>query len=112
MQVYHDGELVKTVTTSLSGDSKVTSIKGSGDHNPGATCFSSITLAVYDSVLNGNDFAYLDTHGMPLSIPEPATATLGLLGLTALLVRRQNVPELGFSESLKEPFLISVERLF
>ncbi len=36
MQVYHDGELVKTVTTSLSGDSKVTSIKGSGDHNPGA----------------------------------------------------------------------------
>ena len=46
-------------------------------------------LAVYDGVLNGNDFAYLDTHGMPLSIPEPATATLGLLGLTALLVRRK-----------------------
>ena len=89
MQVYHDGELVKTVTTSLSGDSKVTSIKGSGDHNPGANGLFVDNLAVYDGVLNGNDFAYLDTHGMPLSIPEPATATLGLLGLTALLVRRK-----------------------
>lgn len=89
MQVYHDGELVKTVTTSLSDDSKVTSIKGGGDHNPEAKGLFVDNLAVYDGVLNGSDFAYLNTHGMPQSIPEPATATLGLLGLTALLMRRK-----------------------
>ena len=76
-------------TTNNTVSTKVTSIKGSGDHNPGANGLFVDNLAVYDSVLNGNDFAYLDTHGMPLSIPEPATATLGLLGLTALLVRRK-----------------------
>lgn len=89
MQVYHDGELVKTVTTSLSDDSKVTSIKGSGEHNTGANGLFVDNLAVYDGVLNGDDFAYLNTHDMPLSIPEPATATLGLMGLAALLMRRK-----------------------
>lgn len=89
MQVYHDGELVKTVTTTLSADSTVTSIKGGGDHAPGANGLFIDNLAVYDGVLDGSDFAYLNTHDMPLSIPEPATATLGLLGLTALLMRRK-----------------------
>lgn len=89
MQVYHDGELVKTVTTNLSDSSKVTSIKGSGDHNTDANGLFIDNLAVYDGVLNGSDFAYLNTHAMPLTIPEPATATLGLLGLTALLMRRK-----------------------
>lgn len=89
MQVYHDGELVKTVTTSLFNDSKVTGIKGSGEHNTGANGLFVDNLAVYDGVLNGDDFAYLNTHDMPLSIPEPATATLGLMGLAALLMRRK-----------------------
>lgn len=89
MQVYHDGELVNTVTTSLSDDSKVTSIKGSGEHNTAANGLFVDNLAVYDGVLNGDDFAYLNTHDMPLSIPEPATATLGLMGLAALLMRRK-----------------------
>lgn len=89
MQVYHGGELVKTVTTNLSHDSKVTSIKGGGDHAPVADGLFIDNLAVYDGVLNGSDFAYLNTHEMPLSIPEPATATLGLFGLTALLMRRR-----------------------
>lgn len=89
MQVYHDGELVNTVTTSLSDDSKVTSIKGSGTNNTAANGLFVDNLAVYDGVLNGDDFAYLNTHDMPLTIPEPATATLGLLGLSALLMRRK-----------------------
>ena len=46
-------------------------------------------LAIYDGVLDGNDFAYLNTHEMPLSIPAPATASLGLPGVAALLVRRR-----------------------
>ncbi|MCC8149011.1 LamG-like jellyroll fold domain-containing protein [Akkermansia sp.] len=89
MQVYHDGELVKTVTTNLSDSSKVTSIKGGGDQPTSANGLFLDNLAVYDGVLNGNDFAYLNTHAIPLTIPEPATATLGLLGLTALLMRRK-----------------------
>lgn len=89
MQVYHDGALVKTVATSLSDDSKVTGIKGSGEHNTAANGLFIDNLAVYDGVLNGSDFAYLNTHGMPLSIPEPAAASLGLLGLGALLARRR-----------------------
>ncbi|MBS5507642.1 MAG: PEP-CTERM sorting domain-containing protein [Akkermansia sp.] len=89
MQVYHDGELVKTVTTNLSDISKVTSIKGSGDHNTAANGLFIDNLAVYDGVLSGSDFAYLNAHEMPLTIPEPATATLGLMGLTALLARRR-----------------------
>lgn len=90
MQVYHAGDLVKTVTTTLSDDSKITSIHGAGEHNPtkGNGLFID-NLAVYDGVLNGSNFAYLNTHAMPLSIPEPAAATLGLLGLTAFLARRK-----------------------
>lgn len=91
MQVYHDGEFVKTVTTNLSGDSKVTSIKGGGTNTPGDKGLFIDNLAVYDGVLSGSDFAYLNTHSMPLSIPEPATATLGLLGLSSLLMRRKRV---------------------
>lgn len=89
MQVYLGGELVKTVTMNLPEGAKITSIKGSGDHNSEANGLFIDNLAVYDGVLSGSDFAYLNKNEMPLTIPEPATATLSLLGLTALLVRRR-----------------------
>ena len=64
MQVYHDGELVKTVKTSLSGDSKVTSIEGSGDHNPGANGLFVDNLAVYCLL-------YTSPSMMAVSVPCP-----------------------------------------
>lgn len=89
MQVYHDGEFVSTVTTGLSDDSRVTGIKGSGDHATAANGLFAYNLAVYDGVLGGSGFACQNTHGMPLSIPGPAAATLGLMGLPGFLMRRK-----------------------
>ncbi len=47
------------------------------------------TLAIYDGILSDSDVAALGGAGAVIPIPEPATALLGLLGLSLGLRRRR-----------------------
>ena len=90
MNVYKNGQLTNSITTGLSDSTLVTGIRGGGEHAATNSQVYIDNVAVYDGVLNGNDFAYLSQHAMPAElVPEPASASLSLLGLASLLMRRR-----------------------
>ena len=90
MNVYKNGQLTNSITTGLSDSTLVTGIRGGGEHAATNSQVYIDNVAVYDGVLNGNDFAYLSQNAMPAElVPEPATASLSLLGLASLLMRRR-----------------------
>ncbi|MEG2236257.1 MAG: LamG-like jellyroll fold domain-containing protein [Akkermansia sp.] len=92
LQIFVNGSLTETFTTTLA-NSKITEIKGGGSNNSGITA-DTIQLdnfAVYDGELGESGFKYLTNNAMTstLSVPEPTTATLSLLSLIALMMRRR-----------------------
>lgn len=72
MNVYKNGQLTNSITTGLSDSTLVTGIRGGGEHAATNSQVYIDNVAVYDGVLNGNDFAYLSQHAMPAElVPEP-----------------------------------------
>ncbi|MEG2970196.1 MAG: LamG-like jellyroll fold domain-containing protein [Akkermansia sp.] len=90
LQIFVNGSLTTTFTTTLA-DSKITEITGGGDHKPGQNNILLDNFAVYDGELGESGFKYLTNNAMTstLSVPEPTTATLSLLSLIALMMRRR-----------------------
>ncbi|MEG0426981.1 MAG: LamG-like jellyroll fold domain-containing protein [Akkermansia sp.] len=92
LQIFVNGSLTTTFTTNL-GDLNITEIKGGGSNNSGITPGGILldNFAVYDGELGESGFKYLTNNAMTstLSIPEPTTATLSLLSLIALMMRRR-----------------------
>ena len=82
---------VSSMTFGYDNDTEFTAQKGTGVHYTradryftGSDYISSETVLVYDSEAG---VVYLQT--VPILVPEPATATLSLLALTALCARRR-----------------------
>ncbi|MEG0838017.1 MAG: LamG-like jellyroll fold domain-containing protein, partial [Akkermansia sp.] len=92
LQIFVNGSLTTTFTTNL-GDLNITEIKGGGSNNSGITPGGILldNFAVYDGELGESGFKYLTNNAMTstLSVPEPTTATLSLLSLIALMMRRR-----------------------
>ncbi|MEG1071859.1 MAG: hypothetical protein RSE01_08610, partial [Akkermansia sp.] len=96
LQIFVNGSLTTTFTTTLADSSKITEIKGGGDNNEAGTPITAggillDNFAVYDGELGESGFKYLTNNAMTstLSVPEPTTATLSLLSLIALMMRRR-----------------------
>ncbi|MEG2248713.1 MAG: hypothetical protein RSB88_07355, partial [Akkermansia sp.] len=95
LQIFVNGSLTTTFTTTLA-NSKITEIKGGGSNNGGEHPLTAggillDNFAVYDGELGESGFKYLTNNAMTstLSVPEPTTATLSLLSLIALMMRRR-----------------------
>lgn len=90
IEVYINGVLTATKAADLSG-AMITEIRGgsSADGRMSGSNHLMSQFSVYDGTLSANDYKYLSTHIAPQSIPEPTSASLGLLGLGALLLRRR-----------------------
>lgn len=90
VSIYNAGNLLQTVTLSNSTGSDLghlSLIRGGGTQTKVGTLIDNV--GIYDGVLSDADFAYISKNGLVASIPEPATATLSLLGLAALSLRRK-----------------------
>ncbi|MEG1937880.1 MAG: LamG-like jellyroll fold domain-containing protein [Akkermansia sp.] len=90
LQIFVNGSLTTTFTTTLA-DSKITEITGGGGQKPDKNNILLDNFAVYDGELGESGFKYLTNNAMTstLSVPEPTTATLSLLSLIALMMRRR-----------------------
>lgn len=86
LSVYNGGTLVRTTTTNLEGK-QLTAIRGGGNGR-GSNQILIDNLGIYDGVLSSEEFAYIRSNGLS-SVPEPTTATLSLLGLACLSLRRK-----------------------
>ncbi len=78
--------LLGTLDAGTTFTGNVTFLKGGGTQGDNLYMDN---FAAYDGVLTANDFTYLAANPMPVTIPEPATCTLSLLGLAALAARRK-----------------------
>ncbi len=96
VQIFGDGVLTHTFTTTTT-PSTFMEIRGAEDERYpfNAADVYLDNIAIYDAVLTEKEFTYLSQNAMPTSfivgesIPEPATASLSLLGLAALMMRRR-----------------------
>lgn len=85
--IYINGSLAETITGLGTGASNNINYLMAGSTSSGNNKGASLTLGnlyVHDHALNASEVA-----AFTASVPEPATASLGALGLAALLLRRR-----------------------
>lgn len=97
MSIYVDGALFATSNSAwnrmTSGNNLATlegvRLGGNGNNVSAATDGQYSEFAVWNKALNPEEAEWLSGNGIGQLVPEPATASLGLLGLAALMLRRR-----------------------
>ena len=92
VSIYVDGALFATSNAAwnrMTGNLDKLRFGGNGNNGSGATDGQYSDFAIWDKPLTAEDAEWLSNNAVGALVPEPATATLGLLGLTALLIRRR-----------------------